>query len=391
MSLPDFDNTEIAFKWASATQLRRSYWLFKLISFGWLVTLGARFLRFAIWLKLPVEPIMRKTVFAQFCGGETISECGETIDRLAQHGIGTILDFAMEGVGSEKLFEQTTNEIIATVELAARSSHVPFAVFKLTGIRDFDVLEALTGDEKLTESQQASWERIRERVQRICQVATERKVSVLIDAEETWIQGAIDQLAEEMMALHNRERAVVYNTVQLYLRDRLDYLQSTYERAKAQGYQLGFKLVRGAYMEKERARATAYGLESPVVANKNEADLSFDKGLTYCLERLEHVSICAGTHNEGSTLLLVEWMNRHGIRRQDTRIYFAQLLGMSDHITYNLAEEGYNVAKYVPYGPVKALTPYLLRRAQENSSVTGQSSRELRLLSEERKRRNRLS
>lgn len=384
-----FENTEIAFQNKTNKQLKKAYWLFKMVSSPILVKLGKWFTNLALALHLPIKSIIKNTIFEQFCGGESISECNHSIQSLGKYNIGTILDYSVEGKESDKDFEQTCEEIISTITKAKEESNIPFSVFKVTGIAQFSILEkANEGIDKLNEIDSKKYIAIIERVNRICRAAYDAKIPVFIDAEESWIQDTIDRITEEMMMKYNSEQAIVFNTIQLYRWDRLTFLKESFEHAKNNNYKLGVKLVRGAYMEKERARAEERKYKSPIQITKADSDKDYDLALKFCVENIDTISICAGSHNEKSSLYLCDLIQKKGIDKTDKRIYFAQLLGMSDHISYNLANAGYNVAKYVPYGPVKEVLPYLIRRAEENTSVAGQTGRELSLITKERKRRS---
>lgn len=383
-----FDNTQIAFESKTDKDLNRAYRLFNLIGNRNLVKIGKPVTNIALKMGLPVKGIIRKTIFAQFCGGETINECDKTINNLGKFGIGTILDYSVEGKTSDEDFEHTTNEIIATILKGEKNEYIPFAVFKVTGISRFGLLERANGGvEQLSADEKREYEQVIERVDRICKTGFDKNVPVFIDAEETWIQDTIDRIAYEMMLKYNTERAVIYNTVQMYRHDRLAYLKKEIELAKKDGIRYGVKLVRGAYMEKERARAQEKGYPSPIQPDKPACDTDYNSALEFLVSEIEHMALCAGSHNENSSLLLTELLIKYNISPSDKRIYFAQLLGMSDHISYNLSKHGFNVAKYVPYGPISEVMPYLLRRADENTSVAGQTGRELSLIIKERKRR----
>ena len=383
-----FENTEIAFQNKTNKQLRKAYWLFRMVSNRALVKFGKWSTNAAITLHLPIKSIIKKTIFEQFCGGEYIAECDTAIQSLGLFNIGTILDYSVEGKESDKDFEYTCQEIISTIEKAKTEKNIPFSVFKVTGIGQFSILEkANEGLNNLSEIDLKKYDEIVFRVNQICAAAHQAKVPVFIDAEESWIQSTIDQITEEMMLKYNAKSTIVFNTIQLYRWDRLHFLKNSFEHAKTNNYKLGVKLVRGAYMEKERARANEKGYESPIQKTKENSDKDYNLALDFCIKNIDTISICAGSHNEKSSLYLSELINKSGIEKSDKRIYFAQLLGMSDHISYNLANEGYNVAKYVPYGPVNEVLPYLIRRAEENTSVKGQTGRELSLITTERKRR----
>ena len=383
-----FDNTEIAFKSKSNKSLKRAYFLFKIIGNPTMVKVGKVATNAALNLRLPIQGLIKKTIFAQFCGGEAIADCKNTIDLLGQYGVGTILDYSVEGKTSEEDFDATVSEIISTIETASKSSTIPFAVFKVTGISRFSILDKANDSiDNLSEKEKSEYKTIVTRIDKICKAAFENQIPVFIDAEETWIQDTIDRITHQMMQKYNKESAIVFNTIQLYRHDRLSFLTHAIDEARNNGYQYGVKLVRGAYMEKERARAKEKGYTSPIQPDKVASDNDFDKALDLVVTNIDIVSVCAGSHNEKSSLLLTELMKKNNIDKSDKRVYFAQLLGMSDHISYNLSHAGYKVAKYVPYGPVKEVMPYLLRRADENTSVAGQTSRELSLIMKEKKRR----
>lgn len=383
-----FENTEIAFKSKSNRDLQKAYWLFKIVGNSSLVKIGKVATNFALKIGLPIKGIIKKTIFSQFCGGESIKKSISTSDDLAKHNVKTILDYSIEGKTSDEDFDATVNEIIATIDEAKNNSNIPFAVFKVTGICLFSVLEkANEGIEKLDESTLDKYNQMVERVDRICKASFDSNVPLFIDAEETWIQDTIDQVATEMMVKYNQNAPLIYNTLQMYRHDRLAYLGQSIDSAREKGYFYAVKIVRGAYMEKERNRAEEKGYPSPIQPDKKSCDKDYNSALEIALENLDIVAICAGTHNEESALRLAKMIEDKGVSPNDSRIYFAQLLGMSDHISFNIANAGFNVAKYVPYGPVKEVMPYLLRRADENTSVAGQTGRELSLIMKERKRR----
>ncbi len=382
-----FDNTEIAFSGKTNSDLRRSYWLFKLIGNPAFVRMGKSLTTFAIKTHLPIKGIIKATIFKQFVGGENIEECSRTIESLGKFRIGTILDYSVEGKESETDFDHCATETIATINRAKNDTNIPFCVFKVTGLARFDLLEKVSAGKTLSSEETTEFERVKKRVEKICTTARDAGKPIFIDAEESWIQQAIDDLADAMMALCNREKAIVYNTFQLYRKDRLAFLKQSFEKAQAGNYLLGAKLVRGAYMEKERERAAANNYPSPIQDTKENSDRDYDLALLYCIEHIERLAVCAGSHNESSSLLLVKCMQEKQIRNDHPHVFFSQLFGMSDHISFNLSNAGYNVAKYVPYGPVREVLPYLIRRAQENTSVKGQTGRELSLIIKEKKRR----
>lgn len=382
-----FNNTEIAFSGKTNKDLNRSYWLFKMVSNPAFVNIGKTLTTFAIQTHLPIKGIIKATIFKQFCGGETIQECDSAINELGRFKIGTILDYSVEGKETEHDFDACATETVATVGKAKNDKNIPFCVFKVTGLARFALLEKITASAKLTATEETEYKNIEQRVDTICKAAFEAGVPIFIDAEESWIQKAIDDLANQMMAKYNTQKPIVYNTYQLYRKDRLSYLKHSFEMAQQGNYYLGAKLVRGAYMEKERARAVEKGYPSPIQDTKENTDNDYDKALVFCIENANKIAICAGTHNENSSFYLTKLMQQKALESSHKHVYFSQLLGMSDHISYNLANEGYNVAKYVPYGPVNEVLPYLIRRAQENTSVKGQTGRELSLIIKEKERR----
>ncbi len=382
-----FNNTEIAFSGKTKKDLNRSYWLFKMVSNPAFVSIGKSLTTFAINMHLPIKGMIKATIFKQFCGGENIEECDKAIQELGKFNIGTILDYSVEGKETEKDFDACATETIATVAKAKNDTHIPFCVFKVTGLARFEILEKVTSKQALTTEEQKEFERIQHRVNSICKAAHDAGIPIFIDAEESWIQTAIDDLANEMMRLYNIQKPIVYNTFQLYRKDRLAFLKKSLELANTGNYFLGAKLVRGAYMEKERARAIEKNYPSPIQDTKEHTDKDYDAALLFCSENISKIAICAGTHNENSSMKLAELMKEKNINSDHPNIYFSQLLGMSDHISFNLANAGYNVAKYVPYGPVNEVLPYLIRRAQENTSVKGQTGRELSLIMKEKERR----
>lgn len=386
--LVSFDDTETAFLSKSDRELKRAYWLFKLISFNWLVRLSPPFVQFALWAKLPVKGLIRATAFKHFCGGENIVSCSETIQKLSEYHIGTILDYSVEGKESEEDFELGLKETLSTVARAKGDKNIPFCVFKPTGFARFSLLEKKNAGVLLNKEEEKEFDSFKKRIEKICQASFDAKVPVFIDAEESWIQDVIDETATAMMMKFNKVNPIVFNTLQMYRTGRMEYLKKCIQHAKDNNYIPGFKIVRGAYMEKERLRAAKLNEPSPIQVDKASTDNDYNAALKLIINNIDAVALCCGTHNESSTLLLIELMESNKISNNHKHIWFSQLFGMSDHISYNLANKGYNVSKYVPYGPVEAVLPYLIRRAQENTSVAGQTSRELSLLREELKRRN---
>ncbi len=381
-----FEDTSVAFSYKSDAELRKANFIFSLVSQPWISKLATRSVKLALKIGLPIKGIIKKTAFYHFCGGESIETCQVAINKLAKYGVSTILDYSVEGEDSEADFDHTMNEILSTIYKASDSPNIPFSVFKVTGIASASLLEKIQLKQALTSAEHVAWENVKVRVDRICKSASLNNVSVLIDAEETWIQKTIDALAYDMMVNYNRKKAIVFNTYQLYRVDSFTNLKDAIQNAAIQGYYLGAKLVRGAYMETERTRAASMGYESPIQPSKQATDEDFNKAIVFCVEN-KRVSLVCGSHNEYSNYFLTVFMEKHGIANNDPRIWFSQLYGMSDNISFNLAKAGYNVAKYVPFGPVASVMPYLFRRAAENTSVVGQSSRELLLIRKELKRR----
>ena len=379
-----FDNTENAFKAKTNAELTKSYWLFKLIGNPFMVKFGATFA--PLGLAIGFKGLIKSTIFKQFVGGETIHDCNQTITELGKYNIGTILDYSVEGKESEADFDACLKETLETIEKAKHEQHIPFCVFKVTGLARFTLLEKVTANTSLTEEEIKEYERVEQRVHRICKAAYDANQAIFIDAEESWIQQAIDDLADANMKRFNTEKPIVYNTYQLYRHDRLDFIKTSFAKAQSENYFLGAKLVRGAYMEKERKRALENSYASPINKDKEATDKLYNDTLLFCVEHIDKIAICAGTHNEESSLYLAKLMAEKNISNHP-HVSFAQLFGMSDHISYNLSLSNYQVAKYVPYGPVKEVLPYLIRRAQENTSVKGQTGRELSLIIKEKQRR----
>lgn len=382
-----FENTEIAFKLKSDSELERAYFLFKMIANEPLVRIGTAMTKFALNVHLPVEGLIRSTVFDHFCGGVNEADCMPTVETLYGAGVYSVLDFSVEGKEVEGQFDLAKEKVMELTRFARNKESMPFSVFKPTGLGRFHIWEKLTEKQKLTEKEQLEWQRIESRYDSICRLASECDIKLLIDAEESWMQDSADDLCERMMANYNKDKAVVFNTLQCYRWDRFDYLKEQHEKARSGGYKLGFKIVRGAYMEKENERAEEKGYTSPICRSKQETDDNFNTVMEYIFNNLDTIELFLGTHNENSNYLAMELMQRQQLERDDARVWFGQLYGMSDHISYNMAAEGYNVAKYIPFGPVKDVMPYLIRRAEENTSVAGQTSRELSLLKKEKERR----
>ena len=386
MSL-NFNNTKVAFHLKSDSDLKRAYFLFKMISIGPLVKIGTAATKFALKAHLPVEGVIKSTVFDHFCGGVSQFDCISKINQMYNSRVFSVLDYSVEGKKDETQFDLAVKKTLELITFSKDNDAMPIAVFKPSGFGRFKIYNKISEGKNLTASETEEWLRIKERFNLVCGFGKSNNIKILIDAEESWIQSAVDDLILEMMQLYNKESVVVYNTLQTYRWDRLNYLKQIHLESKKSNFKLGIKVVRGAYMEKERLRASELGYKSPICESKELTDTLFNDTLKFILENLNHIQPFIGTHNEESTALAVSLMDLNNISKNDNRVWFGQLYGMSDHISYNLAINGYNVAKYVPYGPVKDVMPYLIRRAKENTSVAGQTSRELSLIKKERKRR----
>ncbi len=382
-----FENTEIAFRYRNNKELRMAHFLFSSMSSPWLTRTGMKVTQWAINWKLPVRALIKPTLFNQFCGGETMEEAAQTARVLGKYHVDVALDYSVEGQDEEAAFDLALPQFIKTIEYAATQENIPFVPIKLTGFAHFALLEKIQSGSPLTTEEQAEWIRVEDRIDQICAAADRCNSMILIDAEESWIQQPVDELADKMMARYNGSRPVVFNTFQLYRHDRLAFLKQSFAKAAEAGYVLGAKLVRGAYMEKERERAAQHGYPSPIQANKENTDKDYDAAVTFCLDHLDHLAVFIGTHNELSCQLAVAQMQERLIPADHPHVFFSQLYGMSDNITFNLANADYNVSKYLPYGPVNDVVPYLMRRAQENTSVAGQTGRELGLIRKELRRR----
>jgi proline dehydrogenase len=382
-----FNNTADAFALKSDTELDRAYFLFKMIASQPLVRIGTAVTNFALNLHLPVEGLIRATVFDHFCGGTTEEDCLPVVDKMFTKGVSSVLDYSVEAKEEESEFDKALEKTLKTIEFAKERQAIPFAVFKPTGFGRFDLWVKLGEGKAFTAEETNEWNRVVERFELVCKTAHDNDVALLIDAEESWMQDAADDLVADMMRKYNKNKAIVYNTLQMYRWDRLDYLKKLHEQAKTEGFHIGMKVVRGAYMEKENKRAEEMGYPTPICASKEATDINYDSCIKYMIDHIDTMAIFAGTHNEESSYKLMELMAQKGISANDERVFFGQLYGMSDNISFNLAAHGYHVAKYLPFGPVRDVMPYLIRRAEENTSVAGQTSRELNLISAERKRR----
>lgn len=388
-----FDNTEIAFAYKSDKDLKSAKFLFTSMNYSWIVSAGVRLTPFAMKTGLPVAGLIRDTIFKQFVGGETLEQTIVAGNALAKYGVDVILDYGVEGKEGEENFEHAAKQFIKVIEYAATQKHIPFISIKVTAFARFKLLQRRHEAPRLRsgihdhEADEEEWKRVRERMHRICSAAAEKNIGVLVDAEESWIQDPIDRLAIEMMEIFNKEKPVVYNTIQLYRHDRLHFLKLSHRIAAQKNFILGVKLVRGAYMEKERAHAAQKGVQSPIQANKQSTDADYNTATAFCIENIDNIACIVASHSEASCLLAAQLMEKKGLPFHHPHLHFSQLYGMSDHISFNLAKAGFWVSKYLPFGPLKEVIPYLMRRAQENSSVSGQTGRELLLIKKELKRR----
>ncbi len=382
-----FSNTEVAFALKSDSELERAYFLFRLIKSEPLVRIGTAVTKFALKSSLPVEGLIRSTVFDHFCGGVTEEDCMHTIDKMYTKNVHSVLDYSVEGKEIESQFDHVMDKTLDLINFVNEKDAIPFAVFKPTGFGRFSLYQKITENRKLTPSEKEEWDKVVDRYEAVAKASFEKDIPLLIDAEESWMQKAADELIEDLMEKYNKEKVIVFGTLQLYRHDRLDYLKRLHQRAKKNGFKIGMKLVRGAYMEKERERAIEMGYKDPICKNKSDTDKNYDEVMLYMFDNLNDMAIFNGTHNEESSQLFMKLIERSNYSKSDPRLWFGQLYGMSDNISYNVANEGYNVAKYLPFGPVKDVMPYLIRRAEENTSVAGQTNRELELIRAEKKRR----
>lgn len=383
----EFNNTKIAFNYKSDFDLKRAYFLFKLLSLGVISKMGRKFLQTLVMLNLPIDSLIKKTIYAQFCGGTDIFDCVQVIDNLKKSNVYSILDYSVEGSINENDFEMSMNKCLAILSECKSKDLSNFIVFKPSAVGRFSLYKKVTLNQKLTQKEEDEWLRVEGRFDRICSEASKRDIMVLVDAEESWIQTAIDELVVKMMKTYNSEKAIVFTTIQAYRRDRFDYLVKLHKQLSSET-KIGVKLVRGAYMEKERKRAKKYNYQSPICDDKNHTDEVFNNSLKFIIQNINHFGLFIGSHNELSNKLSAELLKKNKIRPNDSRIWFSQLYGMSDNISFTLANNGYNVAKYLPFGPVREVMPYLMRRLDENSSISSQTNRELQLIKKELKRRS---
>lgn len=386
-----FDDTEIAFAYKSSGELHKAKFLFQIINYEKLVDAGTKFVQFALRMRLPfVKTAFKKTIYEQFCGGESLEETQKVVDKLGRFGVKALLDYGVEAKKTEYDFDETARQLAKAIKYARDDDNVPAISSKISGLARFDLLEKMSEDKPLKKKELDELANVKKRLQKICKSADKYKVAVYFDAEESWIQPAIDALVLEVMEEYNTEMPLIFNTYQLYRHDRLAFMKENHAVAKEKGYILAAKLVRGAYMEKERERAAKNGYPSPIQANKEACDTDYNLSLTYCIEHLDSMAFCCASHNEKSNAYLCEMIEEKELPFNHSHIYFSQLYGMSDNVSFNLAKSGYNIMKYLPYGPVKEVIPYLIRRADENTAVTGQMGRELSLVVEELGRRKRL-
>ena len=383
----DFNDSKSAFKDKSDFDLNRAFFLFQTLNYPTISKFLTIILKVILSLRIPINFLIKLTIFKQFCGGETIFESSKTIDKLWKSSIGTILDYSAEGQENEEDFKDVYEETLKVLDFAKNNPKIPFVVFKLTGLIQFNILKKLSDKEKLSEDENSSLMKLNKRLNTICKKAKDISKPIFIDAEESWVQNGIDDIVFSLMKQFNKEKVLIFNTVQMYRHDRLAYLKNLSQIAQAEGFKIGLKIVRGAYHEKEIERALEKGYNIPVHEKKTNTDKDFNNALKFCIKNINHISICSGTHNIESSTYLLKLMKEHSIKNNDDRIYSSQLLGMSDNISYNLSNANYNVSKYVPYGPVKKVIPYLIRRAEENRSISGQMGRELKNILEEKKRR----
>ena len=381
-----FNNTKIAFSLKSDSELERAFFLFKLIQSQPMVKIGTAVTNFALKAHLPVEGLIRSTVFDHFCGGVTEEDCISNIEKMHANGVCSVLDYSVEGKATEEQFDIVKAKTLKNIEFAKQKDAIPFVVFKPTGVGRFYLYQKITEKKPLSNEEKSEWLAVMNRYYEICDKAIKYDVPILIDAEESWMQDAADELVEGLMEKYNVDKAIIFNTLQMYRHDRMKYLKELHQKALKGNYHVGLKIVRGAYMEKERERAKEKNYPSPICVDKNATDENFNEAIKFMMKH-DKLALFAGTHNEESSYLLLNLVNKYKIKPSDKRLWFGQLYGMSDHISFNLAREGYNTAKYVPFGPVRDVMPYLIRRAEENTSVAGQTNRELTLIKEERVRR----
>tara|TARA_B100000809_G_scaffold70190_1_gene67646 strand:- start:551 stop:1744 length:1194 start_codon:yes stop_codon:yes gene_type:complete len=385
--LSHFNDTKIAFSYKSNYELKRAYILFKLLSHPSLAFIGKHLLNLLIKIHFPINNLIKQTIFEQFCGGENEKECFKVINKLNENNIRCILNYSIEGSNTESNYEHTLNKTLNLIDLSEKQYVSPFIVFKPSSVGRFDLYLKKANNDSLNENEIDEWQRVEQRYDQICNSAAKSGVSILIDAEESWIQKPVDELIEKLMIKYNNSSCIVYNTIQTYRIDRFEYLSDLHKRLSKSNIKIGIKLVRGAYMEKERRRAKSNNYKSPICETKLKTDENYNNCMSFIFSNINDFNLFIGSHNERSNLLATEIMEKHQIKNNDKRVWFSQLYGMSDNISFNLALNRYNVTKYLPFGPIKEVIPYLIRRLDENTSVSGQTSRELKLISKEIKRR----
>lgn len=382
-----FQNTQIAFAYKTNRDLNKAFYLFKIVGSPWMVRIGSIMTQIMLGLRVPISWAIKPTIYAHFCGGEYISESVPVINTMGKYGVKAILDYSVEGKERPEDIKAALEETLKTIDNAVDNVNIPFTVFKPTAFTTSSILEKVSAGQTLSDEETLEAQNFRNRIDILCKAAYNKDIPILIDAENSWYQKFIDNVVEEMMEKYNQKKAIIFNTLQMYRYDRLEFLKESFRKAEQAGYFLGIKFVRGAYMEKERERAQKMGYPDPINKDKASTDQMYDDGLRFTIEHIDRISVFNGTHNEESNFLLIRLMKKNGITKNDPRTWFSQLYGMSDNISFNLAAEGYNVAKYLPYGPVKHVLPYLIRRAEENTAMAGQTSRELKLIMTERERR----
>lgn len=382
-----FNNTENAFSLKSDAELKKSHFIFTMMGKPWLVNLGSKATMLGLKMRLPINGLVRKTIFEQFCGGTTDEECMPLVAKMYEKGVSSILDYSVEGKEDEADFDNVVGKKLTLIHGASEHNALPFEVVKPTGIGRFELWQKVSAKKELTEEEQLEWGRVYNRVDLLCKTAADSDIALLFDGEESWMQDAADELIQEMMSKYNKEKAYIYNTIQCYRHDRLDYVKKLYKDATDNDYLVGAKIVRGAYMEKERERAEKMGYPSPICKDKQATDDMFNAVMHFILDRLDRIKLCIGTHNEESTLAAMQVLRERDIDPKTLDVWFGQLYGMSDNLTFNLAALGHNTFKILPFGPIKDVMPYLIRRAQENTSVAGQVGRELALIKQEMERR----
>lgn len=376
--------SDSAFSHYSISQLRRTKVLFKILQ-NPLVSWFSGFVpHIPILLRLPfVKSLIKHYIFSHFCGGEDWKEVHQSALKLQKQNILSSLDYSVECKQTEQDYETTKKVLLNVLEEAKNLSHIPFCVLKITGLGRFALLEKIHNGQTLSDNEKAEWQRVQSRFDSICEKAVDCNTKLLVDAEESWIQKPIDNIVKRAMKRHNQNEPMIYNTYQLYLKAKYEQLKTDWEKAKEKGYILGSKLVRGAYMEKETKRAVKMHLPNPIQPSKAKCDQDFNDSLKFCLKHIDDFGIYIGTHNIESTQKARQLMQEYGIAKSDERVFFSQLLGMREILSYELAQQDYLVSKYTPFGKIAEVIPYLLRRIQENSSVKDQLNDEIKVITRE--------